>query len=98
MKFKSYEVIKESGIRFYFRTNDDEEIRLFTVNYGNKWYVEKSHLPNAESQPSLYNCDNVYGDTPENALNELFSAWEAQFPSISEDEISWEINPNYRYR
>ena len=98
MKFKSYEVIQESAIRFYFLTNKNEKIRLFTVHYGNNWYVETSHLPNAESQSSPYTSDNVFGDTPDKALNALFSAWEAQFPSISEDKINWEINSNFRYR
>ena len=98
MKFKSYEVIKESAIRFYFLTSNDEKIRLFIVNYENNWYVETSHLPNAESQSSPYTGDNIFGDTPDKALNALFSAGEAQFPSISENEINWEINSNFRYR
>ena len=57
MKFKSYEVIKESAIRFYFLTSNDEKIRLFILNYENNWYVETSHLPNAESQSSPYTGD-----------------------------------------
>ena len=72
-----------------FETIDGIPIFAVATKNGDSFEVDVSHYPKATNAVDHYITSQCLGDTPEEAISNMFNAWQTQYFNYPFEEIEW---------